>query len=97
MADINVGSLERVSVTFTGTNGAVADPTAVTCRYRSPAGTETSLTYGVDGSLVKDSTGVYHVDIPCTVAGIWRARFAGTGAVVAAAEDSFTVALTYFQ
>jgi hypothetical protein len=37
------------------------------------------LTYGVGAELVKDSTGVYHVDIDADEAGKWLYRFYSTG------------------
>ena len=45
----------------------------------------------VDGALVKDGTGVYHVDITTATAGQWTYRWEGTGTVQQADEGSFVV------
>jgi hypothetical protein len=86
-----VGNQKAIAVTFYNSSGAVADPTGVTFKFRTPAGTVTTYTYGVDSELVKDATGQYHVLITASLAGIYQWRFAGTGAVIAAIEDSFSV------
>lgn len=90
MADANVGDMIRCAVSFTTAGGTPADPTTVTAKYETPRGELTSYTYG-GGQIVKDSTGNYHMDITCTEGGKWHYRFAGTGAVVAAAEGEFEV------
>jgi hypothetical protein len=84
---VAVGDLVRVTVHFRNNEGVLTDPTLVIAEYETPAGVETTLTYGVDAGLVKVSTGVYYVDINITAAGQWDYRFAGTGAVQRAYED----------
>jgi hypothetical protein len=74
-----VGDLVRISATWTNAAGSVTDPTAVLAKYRDPAGTVTTYTYGTDTELVKDSTGIYHVDIDADSAGKWLYRFYSTG------------------
>jgi hypothetical protein len=96
MNSYDVGDLVRVTATFTNAAGTVADPAAVTARYRSPSGTTTTLTYGVDAELVKESTGVYHVDISASESGTWSYRFASTGSGQAANEESFFVERSEF-
>lgn len=96
MNSYDVGDLVRVSSTFTDATGTVADPAAVTASYRAPGGTETDLIYGVDAELVRDSAGVYHMDISAGEAGTWVYRFASTGSGQAAAEGSFFVQPTEF-
>jgi len=87
----DLGDLPRITGTFTNAAGVVLDPTAVFCTYRSPAGVLTTLTYGVDAALVKDSTGVYHVDISATLAGVWQYRFYSTGTGQAAETAWYTI------
>jgi ribosomal protein L21E len=89
MNHYEVGDAVRVTVTFRDLNGAVADPTTVVAKYRRETDAVTTKTYGTDAEVVRDSLGVYHIDITPSAAGTWHARFAGTGAVIAAAELSF--------
>lgn len=85
-----LGNLIRVSASF-AIAGVATDPTAVTCKVRTPAGTITTYTYGTDAALVRDDIGIYHVDVTASSAGIWDYRFAGTGACVAATEAEFFI------
>ena len=87
----DVGDIERISVTFQDSSGVDTDPTGVTAKYRSPAGTNTSLTYGVGNAIGKSATGKYYVDVDCVESGVWTFRFAGTGAIQAAGESTFGV------
>lgn len=80
----------RVTATFT-VDDAVTDPTTVTAVIRTPGGVNTTYVFGVDAELVKDSTGVYHVDVAADQAGRWVYRFVGTGAAAAAGERTFLV------
>lgn len=77
---------------FKNASGALTDPTTVKLRWRVAGGTETIWTYGTDMQIVKDSTGVYHADIPVVVKGLHYARWIGTGTVAAASEITFSVA-----
>lgn len=75
---------------FKNAAGALADPTAVTLRWHRHGEVDTVWTVQ-PGQVVKDSTGVYHADIPVTEPGLHHFRWEGTGAVVAAAEGTFSV------
>jgi hypothetical protein len=96
MIEFVLGNLVRCTTTFRNTANAVADPTAITFKFKTPAGAITTYTYGVDQQLVKDSTGVYHVDLTANAVGTWNYRFAGTGTVVAATEGDFAVPASQF-
>lgn len=74
-----VGDLVRVTGTFTTAAGVATDPTAVFAEYKDPSGNTTELEYPADAALVKDSTGVYHIDIDADEAGSWFYRFYSTG------------------
>ena len=93
MNSYHVGALVRISAAFTDTNGAAADPTAVTLlvklRYVIGA-TETTYTYA-GGTVTKSGTGAYYVDFTPTTEGIWDYRWVGTGAIQAADENAFNV------
>lgn len=86
----DIGDLVRCTGTF-ASSGANVNPAAVMFKAKSPAGVVTTYTYGVDAALVRDATGVYHVDVSATEAGDWSYRFWSTGTGQAAAEGQFGV------
>ena len=92
MNSYEVGDLVRLTATFTNTSEVVTDPTTVTClvKLRYVIGS-TATTYTYPATIIKDSTGVYHVDVTPTTEGIWDYRWVGTGTVQAAAEGAFNV------
>jgi hypothetical protein len=77
-----IGSLVRLTCTFTAA-GVAADPGTVTVHLRAPDGTVTTP------AAVKDSTGVYHVDVNVTDDGDWRYRFIGTTPAQASVSGIF--------
>lgn len=91
-----VGDLVRVTGTFTTLAGAATDPTNVYFSFKTPAGTTTTYTYGVDAALVKSSTGIYYVDVNVTAAGNWYYRFYSTGTGQTADESYFAVPYSAF-
>ena len=91
----DIGDLVRCVGTF-ATAGANVNPAAVTCKIKSPTGTVTTLIYGTDAALVRDATGVYHVDVSVTEAGEYTYRFSSTGTGQAAAEQNFWARPTAF-
>lgn len=93
----DIGDQARMSGAFTTvSSGAAADPTAITVIYRKPNGVETTLVYGTDAAVIKDSTGNYHADVTIDMSGRWYYRFEGTGAVIAAGETYFDVRISAF-
>jgi hypothetical protein len=93
MNSYSVGDQVRLSATFTNSAGALTDPTTVTCilkrRYQvTPV--STTYTYA-GGTVTKDGTGLYHVDVVPDNEGIWDYRWVATGTVVAAEEGAFSV------
>jgi hypothetical protein len=87
----DIGDLVRLTGTFTDLDGTATDPSGITMSIKIPNGTVTTLTYGVDGSLYRSSTGIYYTDFAPTMEGLHYYRFAGTGAVTAAEEQNFYV------
>lgn len=79
----DIGDLVELSAAFT--NGATppvaADPTAVTLTVKDPTGATVAGTTPTHGA-----TGAYTYNLAITASGVWRYRFVGTGAVVAAEE-----------
>ena len=97
-SNFDLGTLVRTTCTFTDATGGVQDPTAVLFSFKTPgATTVTTYTYLVDVALVRDSTGVYHVDINGSTAGIYHVRFYSTGVGQAAEEDYFVILPSEFD
>jgi hypothetical protein len=94
-----IGDCVRLSASFRAlATGALTDPTTVTFKTKvGESGAVTTYVYGTDAELVKDSTGVFHVDLPFTQAGTHYYRFVGTGAVKAAVEDELEVEPSQFE
>jgi hypothetical protein len=85
------GDLTRLSVTFRNAADTPTDPTTVTFTIKTPTGTETTYIYGVDAEVVKESAGVFHVDVMLTEPGVWVWSWVGTGAVAQTDEGQFWV------
>jgi len=81
-----LGQQIRLSAAYKNSAGAAADPTTVTFKIKSPAGTTTTLVYGTDAAAVKDSTGNYHVDRTPDAAGEWSYKFIGAGTIITVGE-----------
>lgn len=86
---LNIGDTIRLEVTFTEqTSGDLVDPTAVAIKIKPPSGIV------LPDTAIRDSLGKYYFDFVPTQAGYHYYRFEGTGAVIAANEDSFKVAVS---
>lgn len=89
------GSLVRVAAKFADAAGNPIDPAAIRIKYRAPGLGTTTLTFGVDAAVIKDSPGVYHADINASSAGIWRYRWESDAPSQAANEAQFYVDASY--
>lgn len=96
MDSYDKGDLARSSNTFKNASDVVTNPTTVTVKVEDPSGNESSYVYGTDSEVVRDSTGVYHIDITTDEVGTWVVRWVGTGAVAQVDEDPFFVKLSDF-
>jgi hypothetical protein len=85
------GSQVGLGVLWFDENDVLTDPTVITFEFKTPSGTSTTYTYGVDAQLVKIAVGKYQVILTASASGIWSWRFAATGTIVAALEGEFTV------
>ena len=85
-----LGQKVRCTVTFT-VDGVLTNPTTVTAKIKDPSGNVTTYVYGTDAALVRDSTGVYHVDVVTDKKRQWHFRFEGTGTCTAVEESAFGV------
>jgi hypothetical protein len=75
-----------------GVTRALFDPTTVKVSVKRPGGKVVTYVYGTDAALVKDSTGLYHLDQDCNLAGLWYFRwFSDTAAHKCADEQQLVV------
>jgi hypothetical protein len=81
----------RITAEFRDNAGDLADPTTVEFSYRVDHGTVTEYKYGEDVEVVRDSLGVFYIDITLSVSGTWAYHFIGGGAIENAIEDTFRV------
>lgn len=91
----DIGDLVRCTGTFASA-GANVNPDAIMFKVKTPAGVVTTYTYGTDTALVREATGIYHVDVNATDAGEYVYRFWSTGTGQAASEGKFFVRSTLF-
>ena len=88
----NLGGYVRVWATFKdGATGGVIDPDTVKLSIKTPAGTVTTYTYGVDANVVKEDVGKYYTRIDANEPEFWWYRWWSTGFGQAAAEREFKV------
>lgn len=78
------GAILHLETTF-AVDGILTDPSSVVLTVRAPDGTSEAYSYGSGGTIVRDSTGTYHADVPAPIAGGWAWEWESTGA--AAGED----------
>lgn len=80
-----------VSASFTNAAGTLVDPTGVVFKWKIKNGSATTLTYGVDAALVKDTVGVYHVTFTPSTAGIYYIQWTTTGTDLVGAWEGTVV------
>jgi hypothetical protein len=81
----DIGDVMRTTAKFK-VSGVLTDPTTLQFKFKTPAGVSTTYTYGTSVQVVKDETGVYHVDLPLSEDGDWKYRWVSTGTAAGAAE-----------
>lgn len=91
MSHFDLGDLMRVTATFTDENDAAVDPDTVTFSVLHDDDEAAVYVYDTDPEVVKESVGVYYVDVSLNASGYWRARVASTGDGQAAEELAVTV------
>lgn len=82
-----IGQQIRNTGEFRDLANTLTDPSALVFVIRAPNGEETRYEYGTDVEVVKDSTGVYHVDVTLEQSGDWYVRWEATGAVITAGDQ----------
>jgi len=79
--------------------GVLTDPTTIQLQTEDPSGNEDSYTFAA-ATVTKDGTGIYYRDVLLDEASNttrdWTFRWKGTGAVIAAWEESIEVQATVF-
>jgi hypothetical protein len=81
----------RISVEFRDNNEDLADPTTIDFSYRVDHGAITAYEYGEDAEIVRDSLGVYYIDVLLDTSGNYSYHFIAGGAIENAIEDTFRV------
>lgn len=77
--------------------GDPVDPTTVVFRYETPAGIETTLTYGVDAALTKRAAGKYTARVDLNASGTWNFQWKTTGTYQGVDEFTREVAASQFS
>ena len=76
--------------------GALVDPGVVRFKYEPPGGAETTLVYGTDAALTRESAGKYMATVNLNLAGTWGFRWETTGAYQGTDEFTRNVAASQF-
>src|SRR6185437_525699 len=89
------GSLVTSTATFYNDEGAEADPTTVTLKYKQGSGATVTVTYP-SPPIVRDAEGVYHAELDTTGWDgpdnlLWATQWSGTGNVQAIAVGYWQV------
>lgn len=85
------GQVLRVSVEFRDNAGDLADPTTIEFSWKVDFEDSAEYVYGEDVELVRDSLGVYYVDLTLAISGTYAYQFMAGGLIENAIEDSFLV------
>lgn len=81
----------------TAATGAAVDPTNVYFQTKTPSGTITTYTYGVDPEVQRLAVGQYTATVSATADGDWYCRWYSTGTGQAAEEIKFNVKSSEFD
>ena len=97
MATYTRGQQVRFTVTITDSAAALGDPTGVIFRHTPPGGPVTVQTYQTDAEPLRDSLGVFHVDLTLSDVGKHSYRWEASGALIGAVEQKFDVKASAFS
>lgn len=92
----DIGDVVRVSGAFATSAGTAVDPATVKFRIRRPDRTIDFYEYGVDGEVIKDAVGNYHMDILIDQSGTWYYRVEGITTNRGAEENSIIIRRSKF-
>lgn len=91
MADIIQGQTKRIEFETFNLDDVLTDPSVTKFIYKY-GDTKVTLVFGTDLALVRDSVGMFHVDLTFSVSGWWKWRIELTGAVTNAGQGKIYVA-----
>jgi hypothetical protein len=92
------GNEVLLSATFTSVPECVlTNPTTVTVQTLDPSGNIVEYTNASAPAVVNPSLGVFQCTITPVLTGIWKYRWEGAGAVIAASEQSFEIRPSAFM
>lgn len=86
-----IGDKIRLTATFRDVGRFLADPDTVRFRFKQECNAETAYVYLTDSQIVRDSVGVFHVDLALTAQGEWWFRWEGDGTLAGAIEKALEV------
>ena len=84
---IEINTTLQLKITFRDQDDVLTNPTTVKFKTRTPAGTETTYTYGTDAEVERESTGLYLASVVPDEAGRWFFRWETTGPVYTTAGN----------
>lgn len=91
MDNYNAGNVAQLTATFTDLNNNLVDPTTVICIVQTPDNVKTTYTSSTTPAIVRASLGVYNLALSLVEVGTYIYRFSGTGSVIAAGFNTFSV------
>lgn len=90
-----VGNIVQVYAKFYNKENVLIDPTSLNVKIKDPAAVITTYTYGIAVQVVRESLGVYYINIDTTAqTGTWYAKWTSTGTGQGVAQTNFTVIAT---
>jgi len=89
----DIGDRATLTATFTTAAGTAVAPTTVALKIMDPSG---NLEVDITTGYTTGGTGIYKYDVTLDQAGLWRYRWAGTGAAIASAEGELRVSQSAF-
>lgn len=85
-----LGATVRATAEIYNVAGTLTDPATISFIVENPNNVTTTYTYGVASEVVKQSTGIYTLDLHVTIEGKWFIAFTSTSPTDAR-EDSIHV------
>ncbi len=93
-----VGNLVKVRATFKDELNVKQDPATVTVMVKQPDTTIVTYVYGTDPEVVRESQGVYYIEVDTTdEPGHWYFIWSSSGTYQAVGQTTFEVASAYFE
>jgi hypothetical protein len=91
LTEFDVGDAPRSFGEFRNFDGVLTDPQTVKVSIKPPNSPVVTKIFGTDTEVVKDSDGLFYIDIDANAAGQWAVRWFSEGTGKAAAEMRFHV------